>query len=509
MSKKNLKIYKRFEPRPADFVLRELKSKPASFWERKGENMALDLFKFVYENVPAYKKFLKKNKVPARIGSLEDFKKLPLTAKKDYLRKSDYPSLFPFKDVSVATTISATSGSTGEPFYFPRADFNDAQYERLAEVFLENQFSISSKKTLGIIGFGLGIWIGGMFTYKNLNRIAQKGYPLTLAPVGANKDIYLKTFKKFAPHFDQVILMGYPPFVKDVLDSGKEYGVNWNKHNIKILTAAEGYSEDFRKYVAKKARIKNFLCDIINMYGTVEQGTIANETSFGNLIRKIASENKKAFKALFPRATNIPTLTQYFPNMVYFEEIDGHVVATNYGSSIPLIRYSFSDLGGVIGFDEMLEKLQGCGIDIIKEARKNGIEKQILHLPFVYVYARSDFAVVFRGANIYPEEIRAALDNPSLNKYITGRATMIRKEDGEFNQQLNILIELRKKVYFSRRIKRKISRLIIEHLRINNSEFSYLYSLDAKKTTPVIFLKNFKDQRHFSDNGKHHWVKVK
>jgi len=57
-----------------------------------------------------------------------------------------------------------------------------------------------------------------------------------------------------------------------------------------------------------------------------------------------------------------------------------------------------------------------------------GLKKEIYSLPFVYLYARSDFAVVFYGANIYPGEIRHALDREELSHWITGKFTMIRKK---------------------------------------------------------------------------------
>jgi phenylacetate-CoA ligase len=501
-------IFKYFKPHASvEKDLEYYKKKPASYWETKGEKLALSLFTYVSKHVPAYKKFLKTNNFSAaEVKTIVDFKNLPLVNKTNYLRKYEYIDLFPKKGLFSATTISATSGSTGEPFFFPREEFHDQQYEHAAEIFLRNQFSLDKKRTLGIVGFGLGIWIGGIFTYKNFNQIAQKGYNLTLLPVGTNKDLYLKSFKKFAPFYDQIILMGYPPFIKDVLDAGKEYGINWQDHDIRILTAAEGYSEEFRNYIAEKAGVKNIVNDIINMYGTVEQGTIAHETSFANLIRKIAVENPSVFKTLFPKATNIPTLAQYYPQTIYFEEVKGEIVATAYGSSIPLVRYQFSDLGGVIGFEEVIEKLRTQGIDIMKEAKKWKIDHKILHLPFVYVYARADFAVVFRGATIYPNEIRTVLDGREFSEFLTGKFTMIRKEDEKFNQILEINIELKKETPPLKNLEEQICTSIINELCYKNSEFKNEYLSSKDSATPKIVLCKFSDQRYFDSKGKQLWV---
>jgi phenylacetate-CoA ligase len=137
------------------------------------------------------------------------------------------------------------------------------------------------------------------FTYKNLNKLAQKGYKLTIVPVGTNKDLFLTSCKKFFPLYDQSIIMGYPPFIKDVIDSGGDHGIDWKKYDLRILTAAEGYSESFREYLVEKTGIKNKYAHIVNIYGTVEQGTIAHETSFTALIRSLANKNKKLFQILY------------------------------------------------------------------------------------------------------------------------------------------------------------------------------------------------------------------
>jgi len=511
--KKARTIFHPFKP-PADInrAIKDLRSHSAEYWEKRGEEMALNLFRWENMTTPAYSSFLKKHKIiPSKIESIKDFKTLPLTSKDVYLRPANYLDLFPNRDIASATTVSATSGSTGEPFYFPRNSIHDDMYQYEIEIFLKEQFGIDKKKTLAILGFGLGIWIGGIFTYKVLERISAKGYPLTIVPTGTNKEQFLAAIKKFGRFYDQIILMGYPPFIKDVLDEGKEYGIQWKNHEIKILTAAEGYSEKFREYIAKKAKVKNMLRDIVNIYGTVELGTMAHETALSNLIRHLASKNKKLFKTLFPEAANIPTLAQYYPRLVYFEEVEiggkNEVVATGYGTHIPLIRYSFRDLGGVIPYEAMIGKITECGIDLKQEMKKYSIDHRLIHkLPFVYVCARSDFAVVFRGANIYPEEIKYVLDDNDLAQYITGRFTMIRKENKKFNQILEINVELKKRARPSEKLASEIKNNIIAHLCENNSEYNDVYKSSHFRASPKVILHPHHHPLHFARTGKQKWV---
>src|SRR3989344_2273842 len=495
-------------PKSIDKEINELKSKSAEFWLKKGESMAKLLFSHVYRNTKAYRDFLRDNKADKlQIKSMADFRKLPVATKENYLRKYRYTDLFLKNEFFKPKTYTATSGSTGEPFFFPRGVQQDAQYEYVAELFLKNQFQIDKKTTLGMMGFALGIWIGGVFTYKNFNKISEKGYSFSLMPVGTDKEKFLNCLKKFGHLYDQIILMGYPPFIKDVLDSGPDYGIKWKDYAIKILTAAEGYSEDFRMYIAKKAGIKNPISDIINIYGTVELGTMAHETALANLIRHLALKNKKLFKILFPKATNIPTLAQFHPDIVWFEENHGELLASGFGSSIPLLRYQFNDLGGVIYFEEMLEKLKSCNVDIFKEMKDRGIKNDIFKLPFVYLYARSDLAVVFRGANIYPGEISNALDKQILSRFITGRFTMIRKEDKQMDQCLELNIELKKGVKRSNKIIHLIVDEFINDLRESNSEYSYLYNMEGReKLSPRVILWPYQHPQYFKSIGKQKWI---
>lgn len=485
--------------------LKDLKTKSAFFWKKKGERKILSLFKYVYENVPAYKKFLRDNKIKnIAVRTLKDFSVLPITTKANYLRSYNYIDLFPRNRFFNSTTYSATSGSTGEPFFFPRGIEHDAEYEYMAELFLKDQFEIDKKSTLGIMGFALGIWIGGVFTFKNFSKIAEKGYSFSIIPVGTDKERFLTSIKKFGHLYDQILLMGYPPFIKDVLDSGPENGISWGDYNIKILTAAEGFSENFRMYIARKAKLKNPLADIINLYGTVELGTMAHETAFANAIRNIASKDKKIFKRIFPDASNIPTLAQFYPHIVWFEGVDGEVIASGYGSSIPLLRYKFNDLGGVIDFDDMMVRLKECGIDIFKEMKSMHIKKDILHLPFVYLYARSDFSVSLYGIIIYPEYLR-----DMVHEFITGRFTIRTNYDKKQDQFLELNVELQKGVRESKKLNKEIQESALNLLLKYSTEYHHLYNSSLayrERLLPRIVLWPYGNHIYFSRRGKQLWV---
>lgn len=503
--------YKHFEyPKNIDQRLKDLKTKKPEHWINLGKKKVEELINFVVKTTPAYQKFLKDNGVIYKKEfNFNDFLNLPYVNKNIYLRKYNYEELFPYKDLSVKN-ISATSGSTGEPFYFPRGQNLDEQYKYVSEIFLKNQWEIDKLNTLVIICFGMGLWIGGVYTLRGINELQNK-YQLSVAPVGTYKDLAIKTFKNLAKFYDQVILVGYPPFIKDLIDEAvKDYGINFYDYKIRILNAAEGFSEEFRKYIAGKVGLKNIFNDNINIYGSVELGAMAHETVFSNLIRNIAVEKDKVFKNIFPEANRIPTLAQYHPYIVWFEEKDGLIFATGYGDSIPLIKYSFPDIGGVIYFDEMIKKLKDGGVNIFEKAKKYNIDKKILKLPFVYVYERSDFAVSLVGMNLYPEYIKKALIYQNLQKYLTSKFSMEVIYDSKYNQKLIIHIELKKGIGPAIKIKELAKKEIVKSLIKHSTEYNHLYHSGnekyKKQIEPEIFLHFYEDPKYFKPGIKQKWT---
>jgi phenylacetate-CoA ligase len=504
-----MNYYKHFSyPKDIDQRLKDLKTKPAEFWLDLGRKKVGELIKFVIESTPAYRQFLKDNGIDFhKIKGFNDLKNLPIMDKKSYLRQYDYLELFPFGDLS-SKTVSATSGSTGEPFYFPRGENLDEQYKYVQEIFLKNQWEIDKLSSLFIIGFGMGIWIGGIYTYQGLKNVYDK-YKITQVPVGTHKNLILKSFKGLAQFFDQIILVGYPPFIKDLGDEAEFEGINFKNYKMRILNAAESFSEEFRKYVAKIFNLENMLNDNINIYGSVELGAMANETAFSNLIRSIAVEKDKVFKNIFREATRIPTLAQYHPYIIWFEEKDGLILASGYGDSIPLLRYTFPDRGGVITFDEMVKRLKDSGIDIFEKAKKYGFSDKILKLPFVYVYERSDFAVSLVGINLYPEYIKFALLNKELQKKLTGKFSMEIVYTSNYNQKLHVHIELKKNQKPSLNLKEKTKKEIIKSLVKNSTEYNHLYLSGSEKykkqLEPEIFFHFYEDEKYFKPGIKQRW----
>jgi phenylacetate-CoA ligase len=484
-----------------------LKSHDPSEWETRGVRAALDLFRKVATRVPAYKNFLAKNHIdPNSITSIEDFKRLPLLDKNNYLRAYSLADLsWDGKLMDSFEVYASTSGSTGEPFYFPRRDLHTDHYALLAELYLRSQFKIQERKTLYVDCFAMGAWIGGLFTYQAIERLAERGnYPLHLITPGLAKDEALKSIRKLGPLYDQVIMGGYAPFVKDLVDQGTTEGMEWKKYNIQFVFSAEGFSERFRDHISEAVGQKNVLRGSLNHYGIVDIGTAAYETPLAAFIRRAALKDKAFFKEIFGQAHRLPTLAQYLPEHFYFEAVTNGLVVTA-DAGLPLIRYDLKDQGGLASFDQMTSSTEKAIPDYIKLLEEADIADTIFKLPFVYLYERADFVVVLYGANIYPEHIRRALEGKACSKFATGKCATRIVESRLREPRLEVNIELKKNVKPSRISTKRAEKEIIEVLLADNAEYRSNYTHLPRKMRPRIKLWPFGDAKYFAGRGKQKW----
>ncbi len=220
---------------------------------------------------------------------------------------------------------------------------------------------------------------------------------------GNNKTEIFRVIRELAPLFDQVVLLGYPPFLKNVIDSGIAEGITWNKLNIKLVLAGEVFSEEWRSLVGERIGATNPCYDSASLYGTADAGVLGNETPLSICIRLLFAQNPDATREFFGES-RLATLVQYDPMSRYFEVENGTLLFSG-DNGIPLLRYHIADTGGIITYDEMLQYLTSKNFDPIAElAAANN--RGVYPLPFVYVFGRSNFILSYYGANIYPEYIQ-------------------------------------------------------------------------------------------------------
>lgn len=483
-----------------------LREKNGHYWELRGKRAMFKLFHEMAKRVPAYKKFLFAQKIdPNKIRSFEDLAHVPPIDKINYLRK------YPLRELcwdgefdNGQYNISATSGSTGEPFYFPRTSEQDEQYALLAELYLRTNFSVDKHTTLYINSFPMGVWIGGIFTYAAIRKVAEKKkYPLSIINPGIHKQEVIKAIKRFQGEFDQIIIGGYGPFVKDIIDDGIVAGIDWKKISLGFIFSAEGFSEDFRNFITNKTGV-HLLLGTLNHYGTVDLGTMSYETPLAIALRRTALLHPALQKSLFGVDGKLPTLTQYIPELFFFEEQNGALFCSA-RSGLPLFRYDLKDRGNVFTYAQAVARGSEVGVDIVTQVKKMGIPKSALwELPFVQVFERSDFSVSFYAFQIYPEVIRRALEK--IKKSITGKFSMHSTFSKSAKPTLIIRIELRPNTKQDARLLKDIQTVIVNQLLKESSEYRETFKEKGATIKPSIVLLPYEDPQYFRPGTKQKWV---
>lgn len=433
-------------------------------------------FKVLSKSLPAYQKFLKEHKInPSIIKTLQDFKKLPLTSKENYIFKYDIKERIIDQRFNDIFSIERSSGYSGQPVYWPRLPEEDESARRHFEFGLVYHVDLGKYKTLFINCFAFGTWPSGEKVSRLIREIGKKKkYTLAVVNPGPNIPETLEILQNLGSYYQHIIIAGYPPFLKNLIEEGVNQKIDYSKYKISLVAGGEDNTEEWRDHLASILNIeieKPDIPKIYSNYGIVDVGLgTALEFPITVIIRRLAYRDKTLCKTLFGYE-HVPMLFQYNPLLHYMEKVNDELVVTCYNST-PVIRYQIKDRGGVIPYQIMIQKLKAYGIDILDILASKGFDrKKIVCLPFLYVYGRSDGTLIFRGANIYVENFQTALAHPRLIDYHTGKFEVEKIQNLQGEPDLRIKIELKPHISPDEKLKEMFRETIIKSLKQQNSEF--------------------------------------
>lgn len=473
-----------------------LREKGEDFWQRAGERRALRVFHETAERVPAYKDFLKKQRVRhEKIKTIQDFKQVPFTDKKNYI------SAYPLKkrcwdgEITATDLITVSSGTTGEPTFWPRGGFQEFEAAITHELIYRYLFEIDKYKTLLLIGFPMGVYVSGVATLLPSWLTADKQYDVTMMSVGNNKSEMLRAVKHVSEHYQQVVLIGHPFFVKDVIETGSEIGVRWSGKRLRMMFCSEGFSEEWREYIAKKAGILSYQGSIISTYGSTEMLLMAHETPLSIFARRVLEKDCALKEKLFGSPAT-PNLFQYNPFLRYIESMGKDLIFTS-ASGTPLVRFDLRDGGRLATFARMTSALDNA---------KPPDTEFSWQLPFLALWGRSDQTVIFYAANIYPEHIHMGLNHKPFLSKLTGKFSMRKGYLKNMDEFLEINVETRKGVKLTRKLAKDIQAQIIKKLREVNMEYLDASNRLDKDLSPLIKLWPYQHEKYFRPGLKPRYI---
>ncbi len=472
--------------------------------QKESFRRSLKLFYDASLRIPAYKEFLKENSVNADlIKTQEDFSLLPTVDKDNYLRRYPLNELCWDGSLFSNNIISSSSGSSGIPFFWPRGDEQHRETELLYSKIYSQTHDVANKSTLLVVCFSMGTWIAGVYTTLGAFG-ASRDNKLNVITPGIEKDDAISAILGLKQYYDQIIIAGYPPFVKDIIDYGNSKGIDWSDINTKFSFAGEAISEEWRDNLLQLCGNKISPLETVNIYGTADMGVVGFETPLSIFMRRRISVEKAKYKHILVD-NQLPTLVQYDLTQKYIEVSNSNLIITaNYG--VPLIRYDIKDQGGKISLNDLCSELQLVESSFPLLNNKSILEN-LAPSDLIYIRRRKDLSISFYSLLVYPEHIKSALVDERLKGATSGKFFMKTTNDDNHNQVLEVHLELSPGTEESAAVSSLIKETTISTLIEMNSEYRKLYnSIGKQAASPKIYLYEFGTSEMFKIKNKQKWV---
>lgn len=478
--------------RPNSSIIKSWLNEPDLYSQKKlnafksinnqADKNALSLFRQASKRIPAYKDFLKKHKIkPGLIKNIKDFDNVPQTTKTNYITEYSLSDRCWDGEIVDAHMVATSSGTTGKSHYWPRGVQQEIAGAEIHDLIFNSIFNTKDQTTLFVNAFSLGNWIAGMYTQACVYLLNLKSHNLTLTNPGYSQEDTIKVVKELSEHHQQTVIAGHPPMLKMILEYGVEHHINWKKRNVKLLTAGEGFSENWRDYVLGIMGQKNH-SSIISIYGSADAGLMGFESPNTIALKRKTSTNPLLNKDIFSNERN-PYIYQYDPRFKYLQCINSEITITA-DATMPLIKYNIHDHGDILKPSQVDKHLDKVG----------------WQLPYVYIFGRSTINTTIFGLNIYPENVKAVLEHKSLQSTVTGKFKIETKFDSKQDQYLDLIVELKKGLKPSDKINNQIKKMFVEVVIGLNSEYNKAESVLGKKVHPLVNSVKFESPHHFPKN---------
>ena len=402
-----------------------LESVPSAVTDRLSRERAFVTARQAARDTPAYRAHLVARGIdPDRFGSFTD---LPETDKASYVDR------WPIADRCVGgriplrgTTIDESSGSTGTPYNWVRSAEERAHVRRMIGFFA--RYTFGDQPLVVLNAFSMGAWATGLTT-----AIALEANGLVKA-TGPDIGKILGTMRELGPGY-RYLVVGYPPFLKLLLDEAEEAGWDWSPYEMHALLGGEGNSEALREYLLRRFR------SVFSGYGAtdIEIG-LAAETPASIAIRRLAAARPEIGRALFGEDGRSPMVFQYNPLLHHVETNErGELLftVTRHATLAPKVRYNVHDEGGVIRDDDLRRTLAEFGVrleDLVPGSRR------LVRMPYLFVFGRRDSTVSVMGANIYPADIEAGIyaDAALAEHVLSFRLSLREDRPGETRPMIDV-----------------------------------------------------------------------
>jgi phenylacetate-CoA ligase len=301
--------------------------------------------------------------------------------------------------------LDESAGSSGAPYTWIRSQPELADVHRSLALLARHLLPADGHPFVVLNAFSMGAWATGTNVAVALRAVG------TVKSCGPDVDKVLGTMALLGDE-PSYIVCGYPPFLRTLLDTAAERGVDLSGLRLYGFVGGEGMTE------AGRARLERTFVRVWSAYGASDLDIgVAAETPVSVWLRRQAATRPELALALFGRTDRLPMVFQYDPCDYFVETVTSEAGASELVVTVtrpmlsPRIRYNVGDEGGTVTFATATEACRAVGLD------PSQAEARPFRLPFLFVHGRSDQTLSFMGANLYPEDVAAGIgDHPGADE---------------------------------------------------------------------------------------------
>ena len=425
--------------------------------------------------VPAYKSFLKIHNFskPSFSGLLPNIHEIPEIDKENYIKKFSIDARcvggkIPTKNI----IIDESSGSSGTATNWVRGL---KERKRNAKMIEFGMRTLVGKEPLFVINaFALGPWATGVNVTMSCVSFSK------LKSLGPEKEKIENTLKQFGENHNYVI-MGYPPFLKYLVDTSE---IEWDKFNIAFIFGGESMSEGMRDYLFQKGIKKAYS----SLGASDLELNISAENDFTISLRRLLRSNQSLQSKILKHTGALPMIFQYNPTDFLIESSETGELIVTIGRPdyiAPKIRYNIHDRGHTLSLKDLYSILKSLNISL------DILAKPQTDLPLLLHYGRADMTVSFFGANISPTDINEVIYSiPELSEIVNSYNLSI-NEDKEGTKKLIISLEVQKGETTELLDLEKIQATFFENLSKINQDFREVRKMLPNSSLTVLCFEDF------------------
>ncbi|MFN2607927.1 MAG: phenylacetate--CoA ligase family protein [Acidimicrobiales bacterium] len=350
--------------------------------------------------VPAYRALVAAAGAPAPARTAAAWLAgLPVTTKRSYVDRWSLAERCQHGRIpATGCQLDESAGSSGVPYTWVRSRRELADVHRSLALLARHLLPEPDGRPVVVLNaFSMGAWATGTNVSAALTAVG------TVKSCGPDVDKVLGTVALLGAGPTYVVC-GYPPFLRTLVEAAPARDLDLSAHRLYGFVGGEGMTE------AARDRLERTFTQVWSAYGASDLDIgVACETPVSIWLRRQAAARPELALALFGRTDRLPMVFQYDPCDYHVTTVrspagaEELVVTVSRPLLSPRVRYDVGDEGGTVPYAAALRACRAAGLD------PSEADARPFTLPFLFVHGRADQTLSYLGANLYPEDVGAAV----------------------------------------------------------------------------------------------------